>query len=80
MITVSQLLTTIGLIFEFLSVLLIAYRSFYPLEKKERKTRYLERKGKTIEDRLEGEKRMGILTICLLAVGMFLQGFAIFLE
>jgi len=79
MVTPSQLLTTIGLFLEFLSVLLIAYNSFYPLDKKERKIKYLEGKGKPIDDKLESDKRIGLLTITFLAVGMFFQGIAIFL-
>jgi len=77
--TSSQILIVMGLILEFLSVLIISYQAFYPLSKKERKMKYIEDTGQSIDSKLERRKWMGILTIGLLSAGIFLQGLAIFI-
>jgi len=75
-----QILVVIGLFFEFASVFLTASQAFYPLGKKERKMKYIEDKGQTLDTYLEKRRRMGILTVILLSLGMLLQGLAVFVD
>jgi len=69
----SKVFAIIGLILEFMSVLIIAHKTFYPWGKKERKMKYIEEVGQPITKRLEQQKRRGIVSITLLSSGLAFQ-------
>jgi len=76
--TNSQVLVVIGLVFEYLSVLSVAYKAFYPWDKEKRKMKHLDETGMTNTQKLEKNKRMAILIVLLLSIGMLLQAIGLF--
>jgi len=70
MSTISQTLTIVGLIFEFMSVLLTVRKLFYG------KIKRLE-KG-TFKQEIRKERIEGTLVLIFLIIGMTLQGIAVF--
>lgn len=76
MITTSQALTVVGLIFEFMAVFLTLWQAFYPKEKV--KEKMIEERSKTLLQRAGEERMRALFTILFLAIGMTLQGIAVF--
>ena len=73
MFSQSQTLSIIGLVLEFISVLIIAYKTFYPWNSKDRKMQYIEDKGKKISQKIEEKKWLSGASIISLSIGMLLQ-------
>ena len=77
--TMSQILTVAGLFFEFLSVAYTARKVFPPSKsKKERKQRYYDEIGKTVDQKLASREKEWYIVLVFLFIGMTLQGIALF--
>ena len=74
----SQILTIVGLFFEFLSVAYVARNVFPTKSKKERKMKWIEEHGKTLGNQIESEAKEWYIVLGLLFIGMILQAIAVF--
>jgi len=75
--THAQILTSLGIVLEFVSVFIISYRVFYPLKKEKRKAQFLEEKMRTFDEAISIDWK-GVLSILFLAIGMLFQIVALF--
>jgi hypothetical protein len=74
----NQILTIIGLIFEILSVLYQASKTFHPFKsQKQKKDNYIIEKGKKISEKIEDIEKTWFWTLLLLVLGLFLQAIAV---
>ena len=67
-----------GLFFEFLSIAYTARKVFPPKSKEERKRKYIDELGKTVDKELESKAREWYVVLGLLFIGLILQGVAVF--
>ena len=74
MVECFQILTIIGIVLEFGSVLIISYKTFHPWKTKDRKAKRFEKQGVGQPNRKKYSKDwLGIVSIILLALGLLFQ-------
>ena len=77
MVIASQILTSLGIVFEFISVFIISYRVFYPFNIQKRRDRDIDEKGKRSTQKAAIDKK-GVLSLVFLSIGMTFQVVALF--